>query len=161
MKMIKGVVILALLMTLTLCMLNIAAASSISAAQPRSGSSTYHYHFQKFIPNTIYEQEDYPPVVSTNQMFPIYGKIMENNTTGVPNVGFNGPNSLFHGEIIANVPNPTMWKVGTDKHGNFVDNFQFNTQGYHDIIYTYIYGDGLADFCVSDVLRIYAVQANS
>jgi hypothetical protein len=146
-------------------MLNIAAASSISAAQPWPGSSTYHtswpwscsstYHFQKFIPSTPYEREDYPPEVSVEQNFMVYGRLMKNNTAGVPNVGFNGPDRLFHGEIIANVPNPTMWMVQTDKHGNFVDTFHFDTPGRHVIFYVYITGDN--DLYTSDAITIYAV----
>jgi hypothetical protein len=156
MKMIKSVVILALLMTLTLCVFNIATASSMSTSQPRSGSSTYH--FEKFIPGPEQYPNHYPPQVQVTENFNVFGTLMKGNTPVTP-VGLYGPDSLYHGEIIANVPNPQMWKVRiTSANGTFKDTFNFGEQGRHDIIYTYIYGPGLADFCVSDVITIYAVK---
>jgi len=161
MKMIKGVIILALLMTLTLYVLNIAAASSMSMGTSQSRPHTSTYFFKKFIPDTEYLKNDYPPVVVVNQMFTIKGRLMQNNTTGVPDVGFVGNTSLYHGEILSNVPSPTLWKVKTNAHGNFIDQFSFSNQGQHNIIYTYMYGNGSADFCESDVITIYCIQWSS
>jgi len=163
MKMIKGVLILTLLMTLTLCVLNIAAASSMNTWQPRSGSSVNNstYHFREMIPDGVGGvKNDYPPVVAVQQQFSVLGTLLKNNTTGVK-VGYTGATALYHGEVIDNVPNPTLWKVKTNKVGNFRDTFYFQTQGRHDIIYTYMYGDNMADFCQSNVISIYAVLSNS
>ena len=64
---------------------------------------------------------DYPPVVAVNQNVDVHGNLIK-NITGVL-VGFNGPNGLYHGEIISNGTTPTMWRVATNKYGVFRDSF--------------------------------------
>lgn len=167
MKMLKEVVILSLLAIVVLSILNIAAASSMNTSQPRSGSSGYHITISHI--NAL----PYPPL--TGQP-PTYTVAITRNFDVVGNITKDGevispppPGRLYHGEIINNVPNPTLWVVKTfesedghlvnyTKKGDFMDTFQLHDAGRTDIIYTYIWGDGLADFCVSDVISVYGIR---
>ena len=153
MKMLREVVILSLLAMVILCVLNTAAASSMSASQMRSNSSTYRINIQK-INNQHYPQK-VPPQVPIKFFFRVLG-----NLTKDGQLVKGGCNTyLYHGEVISNVPNPTQWYVLIDSDGTFKDTFQFSDPGRHDLIYTYFWGNGSADFCQSDVISIYAVRS--
>jgi len=158
MEITKRAVILALLMMLTPCVLNVAAVSSMSMTSSQSWwSSTCHYHFRPFLPDGQYAQNDYPPEVTVGQDFVIRGRLMQNDTAGVPKVGFTGPDSLYHSEIIGNVPYPTVWKVKTNAIGDFFDTFHFDTPGKHIIYYVYVTANN--EVYTSDSITIYAVPA--
>ena len=155
MKMLREVAVLSLLAIVALCVLNIAAASSMNASQMRSNSSTYRININQV--NGL--DYTYPPKVFyqvPNKLnFHVTGTLMKDSKL------VKGDNTiyLYHGEVVNNVPNPTQWYVPVMPDGSFHDWFQFSTSGRHDLIYTYKWGDSLADFCQSDVISIYAVQS--
>jgi len=155
MKILKEVLILSLIATVVLCTLNIAAASSMSTLQPRSGSSGYSIKILGLSyqgGKQPYGDPNNPLIVPITLNFDLIGRVMKDNK-GLNNV------IVYHGEIVQNVPNPTFWYVKTtDENGTFTDNFQFHDPGRHDLIYTYMWGPGTADFCQSPVVSIYAVQ---
>jgi len=156
MRMLKDVVILSLLAMVALCVLNVAAASSMSASQMRSSSSTYHINImwyeigQKKYP---WPQNSRPVQTTIKQNFHIWGNVTKDGKL-IEGDGIY----VFHGEVISNVPNPTQWTVDIKKNGTFDDEFQFADSGRHDLIYTYFWGNGPADFCQSDVVSVYAIQ---
>jgi hypothetical protein len=150
MKTLREVVILSLLAIVILCVLNVAAAPSMSASQMQSNSSTYRINIQT-VAGKPYEKVPYRWWTTVN--FNITGTLTKD---GKP---VNGEGILYHGEVIKNVPNPTQWTVDITSDGYFTDTFKFSEAGRHDLIYTYFWGDGLADFCQSDVISIYAVQS--
>ena len=154
MRMLREVIILSLLAMVALYVLNIAAASSMSA-QVRSNSPMYRINITDV---WIYTKHNpYPPKipyqVPVKFYFRVYGNIIKDGKL------INGDGKyLYHGEVISNVPNPTQWKIDILPNGSFDDVFQFTTAGRHDLIYTYFWGNSSTDFCQSDVISIYAVQ---
>ena len=156
--MLREVVILSLLVMITLCVLNVAAVSFVGASQMHSGSSTYRININSV--NGL----DYPPRVGSSP-YQVPNKLNFHVTGTVTKDGkpVSGGDSvyIYHGEVIGNVPNPTQWivPISQDGSGTFDDWFQLTTPGRHDLIYTYYWGNGSADFCQSDVISIYAVQS--
>jgi hypothetical protein len=135
MKMIKDVVILSLLATVSLRMLNIAAASSI--ANPHSASDS----------SIQLKVTDYPSQVNVGQNFDIHGILTKDNI-GIGNA------QVSHGEL---GQSSFMWTVTTNGDGSFTDTFHFNEQGGHAIYYTYIAGNKLPD----DLYTTLAITINA
>lgn len=131
MKMLKRVAIPALITIAALCVLNTAAASSMSGSQSRtelpSLSSTLH------IP--VITITSYPKKVNVGQDFDVHG-ILKRDNTGIGNV------QVYHGELVngdVNTRQRYMWPVTTNADGSFTDTFHFSGLGEHDVIYTYAY----------------------
>ena len=135
-------------------MFNTAAASSMGESHVRTNSSGYRINITQVNGVNYTYPPKVPPLVPTTLNFYVNGTVTKD---GKPVTG-EEKSRLYHGEVISNVPNPTLWIVKIE-NGSFTDVFQLSSPGRHDLIYTYSWGAGLADFCQSDVISIYAVQS--
>jgi len=130
MRMIKEVVMLSLLAVVSLCVLNIAAASSI--ANPYSVDPSIHL--------TV---DSYPKQVNVGQNFDIHG-FLKRGDMGMGNV------EIHH----VGDRGVTLWTITTNADGSFTDTFHFSEEGSHYVSYCYIVG---YDVYISDGLFINAI----
>ena len=141
-------------------MFNTAAASSMGASHVRTNSSGYRINITQVNGVNYTYPPKVPPLVINTVNFYVNGTLTKD---GKP-VTVDRNMYLYHGEVVSNVPNPTLWMVPIMPDGSFTDWFQFSSSGQfsslgrHDLIYTYFWGNGSSDFCQSDVISIYVVQ---
>jgi hypothetical protein len=139
---------LSILTILTLCLLNVTAAStSTSITVPHS----------KVVPEATALQPtkititNYPPKqVKVGQDFDVTGRLTAGNT-GL------GNKLVYHDYRDNNGTWWWTWNFTTNADGSFTDSFHYETPGTHYLSY-YFDGDNQYDWCASDVMEITAVS---
>jgi hypothetical protein len=144
----KVIISLSILTILTLCLLNVAAAStSTSITAPHSKVVADATTLQ---PTNI-TITDYPKQVKVGEDFNITGRLTSGNT------GLG--NKLVYLEQLNTTENKWYWywNFTTNADGSFTDSFHYNVPGTFYVSYVF-FGDAQYAFCASDVMKITAVS---